>query len=165
MKRSTLVLSILLVASLCANLAIVGMFAGHWLRGRDTPKMADDRLMNVLPDEVRPGIHQAMKSRNPAAREQIDALRAARRAVGDAFRARPFDAQAATDALAALRGETTRGQELLHKTIVEQMAAAQANGTLPPPAPPRRGPDRPEGGPPPEAEMEGPPPPPPPPAN
>jgi uncharacterized membrane protein len=146
MKRSTLTLSILLVLSVSANLAVAGIMAGHWLRGGG-PSGAGDRLLGLVPAPLRPDIHQAMRPRDPDMRAQIDALRRARREAAEAMRQRPFDTARTEAALAALRAETGHAQEKLHHTIVERMAAAQANGALPPP-PARPGKGHPEGKPP-----------------
>lgn len=160
MKRSTLILSILLVASVSVNLAVAGLMIGHRMRSDGPPGGMPDRLLGLVPEGLRPGIHEAMHPRDPAVREQMDALRRARRDAVEALRARPFDRTTAEAAFASLRGETSRAQEKLHQTIIDRMQAAQEAGKLPPP--PGRG-DR-RGGQPPEP-MEGPPeaPPPPPP--
>ncbi len=161
MRRSTLILSILLVASLSVNLAVAGLMIGHRLRGGGPPGGMPDRLLGLVPEGLRPGIHEAMHPRDPAVRQQMDALRQARRDAVEALRARPFDRAAAVNAFASLREETSRAQEKLHQTIIDRMDKAQAEGKLPPP--PGRG-DR-RGGEPPEP-MDGPPdaaPPPPPP--
>lgn len=166
MKRSTLILSILLVASLSVNLAVAGLMIGHRMRG-GPPVGMPDKILGLVPERLQPDIHQAMHPRDPAVRQQMEALRDARRNVLASLRERPFDRAAAEAAFAALRDETTRAQERLHLTIIDRMAAAQAAGTLPPP--PDRG-DRRDGadprgpmdGPPPDADQ--PPPPPPPPA-
>lgn len=139
MKRSTLILSVLLVLSAAGNLAVLGIFAGHWLRGGSGggPPSSVERLMGLVPEPLRPEIDQAMRPKDEDVKAQMEAFRAARRAVTEALRQRPFDAAAAEAALADLRQVTGRAQERLHRTIVERMEAAQAAGTLPPP--PQRG--------------------------
>lgn len=139
MKRSTLILSVLLVLSAAGNLAVLGIFAGHWLRGGGGggPPSSVERLMGLVPEPLRPEIDQAMRPKDEEVKAQMEAFRAARRAVTETLRQRPFDAAAAEAALADLRQVTGRAQERLHRTIVERMAAAQAAGTLPPP--PQRG--------------------------
>lgn len=161
MKRSTLILSVLLVLSAAGNLAVLGIFAGHWLRGGgDRPPNSMERLMGLVPGGLRPEIDGIMRQRDDEVKVRIEALRDARRVVGETLRQRPFDAAQAEAALANLRIETGRIQEKLHRTIVERMDAAQKAGTLPPP--PERGRDgKPDGKP----EKDGPPPPPPPPRN
>lgn len=148
MKRSTLILSILLVLSVSANLAVAGMMAGHWLRGGGPSggSPGGDRLLGLVPDDLRDPIHQSLRQHNPELRAQVEALRQARRGVAEALRQRPFDPARADEALARLRAETTHGQEKFHRTIVDRMAAAQADGQLRPP--PERGRDKPKGGPP-----------------
>lgn len=142
MKRSTLILSVLLVLSAAGNLAVLGIFAGHWLRdGKEGggPPSGVERLMGLVPPPLRPEIDQVMRPRNEEMKAQLDAIRAARRTVGETLRQRPFDPAKAEAALAEFRQSTGRVQERLHRTIVERMAAAQEAGTLPPP-PPERGP-------------------------
>ena len=137
MKRSTLILSILLVLSAAGNLAVLGIFAGHWLRDGGGPPSNVERLMGLVPERLRPEIDQAMRPRNEEVKAQMEAFRAARRAVNESLRERPFDPARADAALADLRQATARMQEKLHRTIVDRMQAAQAAGTLPPP--PERG--------------------------
>lgn len=141
MKRSTLILSVLLVLSAAVNLAVLGMFAGHWLRGGGGggggPSGGVERLIGLVPEKLRPEIDQAMRPRNEEAKSQMETFRAARRAVIESLRQRPFDPVRAESALADLRQVTGGVQEKLHRTIIERMAAAQAAGTLPPP--PERG--------------------------
>lgn len=152
MKRSTLILSVLLVLSAAGNLAVLGVFAGHWLRGGSGggPPSSTERLMGLVPDTLRPEIDQAMRPRDEEVKARMESFRAARRAVTETLRQRPFDAAKADEALAGLRQETGRVQEKLHRTIVERMAAAQAAGTLPPPPERGRKPDgKPEKPPPP----------------
>lgn len=139
MKRSTLILSVLLVLSAAGNLAVLGIFAGHWLRGGGGggPPSSVERLMGLVPEPLRPEIDQAMRPKDEDVKAQMEAFRAARRAVTESLRQRPFDAAATTAALADLRQVMGQAQERLHRTIVERMEAAQAAGTLPPP--PQRG--------------------------
>lgn len=160
MKRSTLILSVLLVLSAAGNLAVLGIFTGHWLRGGgDRAPSSVDRLMGLVPPPLRPEIDRMVRTRDEEVQARVQALRDARRAVADALRQRPFDAVQADAALADLRLQTGRIQEKLHHTVVERMAAAQAAGTLPPP-PPDHGKGKPDDKPPPG--KDGPPPPPPP---
>ncbi|MQP63953.1 periplasmic heavy metal sensor [Niveispirillum sp. SYP-B3756] len=156
MKRSTLLLTGALVLSVSINLGVAGLWAGHWLRGE--PEGPVDRVLGAVPPPIHERIREAMRSspRTPEVRERMEAMRSARRAVNDALRARPFDVTAAEQAFATFRGETTRAQEKFHQVLIETMAQAQADGTLPPP-PTKGGRDgRPDGRP------DGPPRPPPP---
>ena len=56
-----------------------------------------------------------------ALREQHRALRTARKRVGDALVAEPFDVEELRGALAALRETTSRGQEQLHERLLERV--------------------------------------------
>lgn len=176
MKRSTLLLTGALVLSVSINLGVAGLWAGHWLRGE--PEGPVDRVLGAVPPPIHERIREAMRSspRKPEVRERMEAIRSARRAVNDALRARPFNVTAAEQAFATLRQETSRAQEKFHQSLIETMAQAQADGTLPPP--PTKGgrdgkpdgrPDGPPGPPPPGGPGEAalpphasPPPPPPP---
>lgn len=130
MKRSTMILSALLVLSVSANLGVAGMMLGQHLRKDPGPI---DRFLGAVPEPLRGDVRDTMRPDQPEARRQIEAMRAARREVNRALRERPFDAAAAETALARLREATGQAQEQLHRSIVERMAAAQAAGTLPPP--------------------------------
>ncbi|OYQ33361.1 hypothetical protein CHU95_13095 [Niveispirillum lacus] len=151
MKRSTLILSVLLVLSAAGNLAVIGIFAGHWLReggrGGNPPGGGVERLMALVPPPLRPEIDQVMRPRHEDMKAHLDAIREARRTVNETLRQRPFDPGKAEAALAEFRRSTSQVQERLHRTIVDRMAAAQEAGTLPPP-PERptkgKGDDRPE---------------------
>lgn len=132
MKRSTLILSILLVVSVSINLGIAGVMLGHRLR-HDPPRMINDRVAQLLPETVRRDMHERMRANIDTVRERVQILRNVRREVNEALRARPFDAARAEMALAALRLEIGRGQSDLHAVIIDRMKAAQDAGTLPPP--------------------------------
>ena len=141
MRRSTLIMTVLLVLSAAGNLAVLGLFAGHWLHGNNNPPGAAngvERLVGWVPGPVRLEIDQAMRPRNDEVKAQLMALRAAHRAAVDALRLRPFDPVRAEAAMAELRQASVRLQEKLHRTILERMSAAQEAGNLPPP--PERGP-------------------------
>ena len=56
----------------------------------------------------------------PALREERKVLTDARRRVGEALAAEPYDPDALSEALAALRESTSRGQEKLHERLIER---------------------------------------------
>lgn len=130
MKRSTMILTALLVLSVSVNLGVAGMMLGQHLRKDPGPI---DRFLGAVPESLRGDVRAAMRPDQPETRRHIETMRAARREVNRALRERPFDAGAAEMALMRLRDATGQAQEQFHRTIVEQMAAAQAAGTLPPP--------------------------------
>jgi uncharacterized membrane protein len=154
MKRSTLLLTGALVLSVSINLGVAGVWTGHWLRGE--PDGPSDRLLGAVPEQIHEQIRQSMRSspRTPEVKERMEAMRAAKRAVAEALRARPFNVTAAEQAFATLRQETDRAQEHFHHSLIETMVQAQANGTLPPPPQQRHGGGR-------NGQPDGPPPPPP----
>jgi uncharacterized membrane protein len=154
MKRSTLLLTGALVLSVSINLGVAGLWTGHWLRGE--PDGPSDRLLGAVPERIHERVRQAMRSspRTPEVKERMEAMRGARRSVVEALRARPFDVTAAEQAFATLRQETVRAQEHFHHSLIETMAQAQKDGTLPPPPQQRRGGGR-------DGQPDGPPPPPP----
>jgi uncharacterized membrane protein len=70
--------------------------------------------------EHRPGLMHALGPPTPALRAQHQQLTAARRQVGEALRAEPFDRARAEHALAELRSTAGHSQELLHRRLLER---------------------------------------------
>jgi hypothetical protein len=100
-------LSWALALSVGLNLFLLGFGAARVWRGRAGHRPA---LMRLLGPPT------------PALRAQRDELNAARRRVGDALEAEPFDRERAERALVDLRASAARGQELLHQRLLERAA-------------------------------------------
>ncbi|HEX5657224.1 MAG TPA: periplasmic heavy metal sensor [Polyangiales bacterium] len=67
-----------------------------------------------------PGLMHVLGPPTPALREQHEELAAARRRVGQALEAEPFDRARCEQALATLRETAGRGQQLLHRRLLER---------------------------------------------
>jgi hypothetical protein len=70
----------------------------------------------------RPGLMRVLGPPTPALRAQHQELNAARRQVGEALEAEPFDRGRAERALTELRKTAGRSQELLHQRLLERAA-------------------------------------------
>lgn len=100
-------LSWALALSIGLNLFLVGFGAARAWRARP---------------EHRPGLMHALGPPTPALRAQHDELVAARRRVGEALEAEPFDRKQAEQALAELREIAARSQGALHEHLVDRAA-------------------------------------------
>ncbi|WP_114391963.1 periplasmic heavy metal sensor [Oleisolibacter albus] len=145
MRRQTLILTILLVLSVSANLAVAGIVLGHRLHGGPFGKEGHrppypELAMGHVPSELRKALWSHIRNPEDPAVARGEALRdTVRQAMAEAartLRARPFDADAATAALARLRQTTQYAQERVHGAIVQTLDEAQSKGTLPPPPDP-----------------------------
>jgi len=78
------------------------------------------RMHDAHAQHGRPGLMRMLGPPTPALRAQHDALNAARKRVGVALDAEPYERAQAERALAELRVSATRGQELLHQRLLER---------------------------------------------
>jgi uncharacterized membrane protein len=101
-------LSWVLALSIGLNLCLVGFGVARGWRAH--------------PAHHRPGLMHVLGPPTPALRAQHEELTAARRRVGEALQAEPYDRARAEQALAALRTSAARGQELLHQRLLERAA-------------------------------------------
>jgi uncharacterized membrane protein len=116
------------IVSLCLNLFLVGMMAGHWLYGPRYGQMGPggtiggpgrglEAMVMGLPAELRPLI----KDKFAAAKPQFDAarsqMRAARGKVAQAAEADPFDPTAFDAAFGELQTAMDGMQKIAHDTI------------------------------------------------
>jgi len=107
-----------LALSIGLNLFLLAYGVTRWARGHAA---YDPTSMPGQHAERGPrgrGLGRLLGPPTPELREQHRALSEARRAVGSALEAQPYDAQRLEQALAALRQTTGRGQELLHQKLV-----------------------------------------------
>lgn len=109
-------LSWALALSLALNLFLLGFGSARWFR-RDMHG-ADHRPVA----RERPELPRLLGEPTPELREQHRALREARRRVGDAIDAEPYDPARTASALETLRERTRKGQELLHAKLLERIA-------------------------------------------
>jgi uncharacterized membrane protein len=120
-------LSWLLALSMGLNLFFIAYGGARWLRRSDTHG-AEVRGHEGRGEHRGRGLGPLLGPPTPELRDQHRALSEARRAVGLALQAEPFDAEKLTIALSALRATTNRGQDLLHQKLVErasQMSVSQ----------------------------------------
>jgi hypothetical protein len=68
----------------------------------------------------RPGLMHMLGEPTPELHAQHQALNAARKRVADALEAEPYDRARTERALGELRANVTRGQELLHRRLLER---------------------------------------------
>jgi uncharacterized membrane protein len=124
------------VVSLCVNLFLVGLMAGHWiygpgfmrLGGPDGPRRGIEAMIAGVPEDLRPMIKQTFDAAKPQFQAQRDKIRAARDKVAAAGKADPFDPaafdqafhefQAAMDGMGAIAHQTIR--EILPQIPAEQ---------------------------------------------
>ncbi|HVY99811.1 MAG TPA: periplasmic heavy metal sensor [Dongiaceae bacterium] len=125
------------VVSLCINLFLVGLMAGHWIYG--PPRFGPggpggpgrggmEAMIGGLPEEVRPIFKQefgAARAQFDSARDQV---RAARDKVEQAAEADPFDPAAFDAAFDELQTAMDGIQKIAHQTIgriLPQISAKQ----------------------------------------
>jgi uncharacterized membrane protein len=114
-------LLIALCVSLGLNLLAVGIVLGRSFDrgGPRGPGRVRDGGAPGRPAKADGMLHHALGKRGP---EMLESRRSARRAREDArsvLEKEPFDAAAFEAALARVRSETTRGQELVHRRLSE----------------------------------------------
>ena len=113
-------LLIALCISFGLNLLAAGVVLGRsFERGRAKgPSRVRDAGAERAPDKAH-GMMRGFGRRGPEAVENRRAARKAREEARAALEKEPFDPAAFEAALGRVRAETTRGQELLHRKLVE----------------------------------------------
>jgi uncharacterized membrane protein len=114
------------VVSLCANLFLVGLMAGHWIDGPwrggpDGPRRGIEAMIAGVPEELRPLIKQKFDAAKPQFQAQRDKIRAARDNVAAAAEADPFDPAAFDQAFKGLQEAMEGMGAIAHQTIREIM--------------------------------------------
>lgn len=110
-------LGVLLALSLGLNLFLLAYGGARWLRRPDTSALHAGRG-----EHHGRGLGPLLGPPSPELRGQHRALSEARRNVGLALEAEPFDPEKLSLALAALRSSTSRSQEMLHQKLIERAA-------------------------------------------
>jgi uncharacterized membrane protein len=124
------------VLSLCINLFLVGLMAGHWFYGPPFgpggpgggPGRGMEAMINGLPEDVRPVFKQEFGAAKPQFDAARDQMRAARDKVEKAAEADPFDPAAFDQAFAELQTAMDGMQASAHQTIgkiLPQLSAKQ----------------------------------------
>ncbi len=120
-------LALALAISVAMNLLFAGFLLGRG--ARSGPRGDFGRALPREPSAALPGRKHgpwrgAFERHGPELRTQQDQLRAARRAAREALLQPNFDAARLETSLAAVRAETTKSQELLHRSLAEAAATA-----------------------------------------
>jgi uncharacterized membrane protein len=127
------------VVSLCINLFLIGLMAGHWIYGPPfgphgpggpggPGKPGMEAMINGLPQDVRPVFKQEFSAAKPQFDAARDQVRAARDKVEKAAQADPFDPAAFDQAFDELQTAMDGIQKVAHETIskiLPQIPAAQ----------------------------------------
>jgi uncharacterized membrane protein len=114
-------LLIALCVSLGLNLLAAGIVLGRSFDrgGQRGPARARDGGVPRGPEKPEAMLHRGPGRRDPAMLESRRSARRAREEARAILEKEPFDSAAFDAALARLRSETTRGQELLHRRVSE----------------------------------------------
>jgi len=110
-------LGMLLALSIGLNLFLLAYGGARWLRRPDPSGVHESRA-----ERHGRGLGPLLGPPTPELRGQHRALSEARRNVGLALEAEPFDPEKLRLALSALRSTTSRGQEMLHQKLIERAA-------------------------------------------
>ena len=125
------------VLSLCINLFLIGLMAGHWIYGPSRfgsgpggpgSKPGMEAMINGLPEDVRPIFKQEFGAAKPQFDAARDQVRAARDKVEKAAEADPFDPAAFDQAFEELQTAMDGIQKSAHETIgkiLPQLSAKQ----------------------------------------
>ena len=114
------------VVSLCVNLFLVGLMAGHWIYGPgfmrggpDGPRRGIEAMIAGVPEDLRPMVKQKFDAAKPQFQAQRDTIRAARDKVAAAAEAEPFDPAAFDQAFKELQQAMAGMGAIAHQTIRE----------------------------------------------
>jgi uncharacterized membrane protein len=113
------------VVSLCLNLFLVGLLAGHWIygphpggHGAGTGRGGGPQAMIMgVPAELRPMVKQKFDAAKPQFDAARDQIKAARDKVAAAASADPFDPAAFDQAFTELQEAMDGVQKVAHETI------------------------------------------------
>lgn len=119
-------LAILLAISVGLNLLLAGFWIGRRVGGPAFSARGSDAAPAFAPSARRhPALRGALDRHRDEFREQREETRKARLAAREALTKTEFDREAVDKALAKLRLETTRSQELTHRAILEAASTAK----------------------------------------
>ncbi len=125
------------VVSLCINLFLIGLMAGHWFYGPPPfgpggpgggPGRGMEAMINGLPEDVRPVFKKEFGAAKPQFDAARDQMRAARDKLEKAAQADPFDPAAFDQAFGDLQTAMDGMQKSAHDTIgkiLPQLSATQ----------------------------------------
>jgi uncharacterized membrane protein len=115
------------VVSLCLNLFLVGLLAGHWMygphggghSGASGRGGGPEAMIMGVPPELRPMVKQKFDAAKPRFQAARDQMHAARDKVAAAASADPFDPAAFDQAFGELQQAMDGVQKIAHETISE----------------------------------------------
>jgi uncharacterized membrane protein len=114
------------VVSLCVNLFLVGLMAGHWIYGPglfrggpDGPRRGMEAMIAGVPEDLRPMIKQKFEAAKPQFKAQRELINAARDKLAAAAEADPFDPAAFDQAFGAFQQAMGGMGAIAHQTIRE----------------------------------------------
>ena len=115
--------------SLCVNLFLVGLMAGHWIYGPgflgrggpDGPRRGIEAMIAGVPEELRPMIKQKFEAAKPQFQAQREKIRAVRDKLAAAAEADPFDPAAFDQAFGEFQQEMAGMGAIAHQTIREML--------------------------------------------
>ncbi|HEY4163736.1 MAG TPA: periplasmic heavy metal sensor [Dongiaceae bacterium] len=112
------------IVSLCLNLFLVGLLAGHWIygphpgaRGASSRGGGPEAMIMGVPPDLRPLIKEKFDAARPQFQAARDQVRAARDKVAAAASADPFDPAAFDQAFTGLQQAMDGVQKIAHETI------------------------------------------------
>lgn len=138
-RRWITVLGAALLLSLGLNLFLGGLIAGRGVGQRGgfdmqfTPgnlKVGIERVLRVLPEADATVMRGMFEAQRGDLRERFAALQTARRAVGQALRAEPFDAAVFTAAYETMQARSQEVQTAVHGVIMAAVPQMSAEGRL-----------------------------------
>ena len=115
------------VVSLCVNLFLVGLMAGHWIYGPgfmrpggpDGPRRGIEALIAGVPEDLRPMVKQKFEAAKPQFQAQREQIKTARDALAAAAEADPFDPAAFDKAFGEFQQAMSGMGTIAHQTIRE----------------------------------------------
>jgi uncharacterized membrane protein len=112
--------------SLCVNLFLVGLMAGHWIYGPgfgrggpDGPRRGIEALIAGVPEDLRPMVKQKFDAAKPQFQAQREQIRTARDKLAAAAIADPFDPAAFDQAFHDFQQALEGMGAIAHQTIRE----------------------------------------------
>jgi uncharacterized membrane protein len=115
------------VVSLCINLFLVGLMAGHWIYGPgmfghggpDGPRRGIEAMISGVPEGLRPMIKEKFDAAKPQFQAQREKIRTARDKLAAAATADPFDPAAFDQAFGDFQQAMDGMGAIAHQTIRE----------------------------------------------
>ena len=120
--------SVLLIVSLALNLFLIGILAGGRIAKWSYPEMPIafalspgivSRLIGELPPGAQAEARRLFEDRRWEIRREMRALRTARVEALEILTAEPFDREAFSEAMVAVRRQTLAVQEVVHEVLID----------------------------------------------